>query len=433
MTTTKAQLLAAIDQHSEELIKQLDRIVAFNTVSPPARNTADLQQLIDEELTADGFATKQQPFYKRDRLLSATKPGTASTSHHSLILNGHVDVAALENRDDWRTDPFKLVKQGDTLIGRGVSDMKGAIAADLFIFHLLKKLGIQLPGDLKFQSVVGEELGEAGTKTLLKQGETADFAIVGDTSGTHFQGQGGVITGWITLKSPHTYHDGNRISMVQTGGGLKAASMVEKMMVVISALQTLERYWGITKSYPGFKPGTDTINPAYIKGGIHPAFVADECRLWITVHFYPNETVEGIEKEVEEEVITAAKADPWLRDNLPTFKWGGDSMLVDQGEVFPALELDQTSQPMKLLKNAYQSAFDRQPVIGMSTSVSDGGWFGYYHIPAVIYGPGELVQAHSDNESASFDQLLKYTKSIAGFIVDWCQSEKTSDEADHTE
>jgi acetylornithine deacetylase len=60
----------------------------------------------------------------------------------------------------------------------------------------------------------------------------------------------------------------------------------------------------------------------------------------------------------------------------------------------------------------------------MSTSVSDGGWFGYYHIPAVIYGPGELVQAHSDNESASFDQLLNYTKSIAGFVVDWCQSEK---------
>ncbi|MCT3398516.1 acetylornithine deacetylase [Lentilactobacillus hilgardii] len=424
MASIKEQLLTAIDQYQGDLLKQLDRIVAFNTVSPPARNTAKLQQFIHDELEEYGFDAKQQDFYDGDQLLSATKSGTHSDNHHSLILNGHVDVAALENRDEWQTDPFKLVKRGDTLIGRGVSDMKGAVAAYLFIFQLLKKLNIELPGDLKFQSVVGEELGEAGTKTLLKQGEKADFAIVGDTSGTHFQGQGGVITGWITLKSPHTYHDGNRISMVQTGGGLKAASMVEKMVVVISALQTLERYWGITKSYPGFKPGTDTINPAYIKGGIHPAFVADECRLWITVHFYPNETVEGIEKEVEDEVIAAAKADPWLRDNLPTFNWGGDSMLVDKGEVFPSLELDKNSAAMKLLNTSYQSSFGQKPVIGMSTSVSDGGWFGYYHIPAVIYGPGELVQAHSDNESASFDQLLNYTKSIAGFVVDWCQSEK---------
>lgn len=424
MSSIKEQLLTAIDTHQEQLLEQLDRLVMFNTVSPPARNTTPIQDAITAQLKQNGFTTTEQPFYEQDRLVSGVKKGSASADYHSLILNRHVDVAALKNQDEWHTDPFKLVKHDDTLIGRGVSDMKGAVAADLFIFQLLNDLNITLPGDLKFQSVVGEELGEAGTKTLLKQGEKADFAIVGDTTGTHMQGQGGVITGWITLRSPHTYHDGNRISMVQTGGGLKAASMVEKMVIVIQALQTLERYWGITKSYPGFKPGTDTINPAYIQGGIHPAFVADEAKLWITVHFYPNETVEGIEKEVEDEVIAAAKADPWLRDNLPTFNWGGDSMLVDKGEVFPSLELDLRHPAMKLLQDTHTAAFGAHPVIGMSTSVSDGGWFGYYHIPAVVYGPGELVEAHSDNESASFEQLLNYTKSIAAFVADWCSSKK---------
>lgn len=198
------------------------------------------------------------------------------------------------------------------------------------MFELLHRCDVSLPGDLKFQAVVGEDLGEAGTKTLLKQGEAADFAIVGDTSNLELQGQVGVITSWITLKSPHTYHDGNLRAMVQTGGGLQAASMVEKMPIVIEALQKLERYWGITKSYPGFAPGSDTINPAYIEGGIHPAFIADACRLWITVHFYPNERVEAIEAEVEEAVKAACLADPWLRDCPPTFSWGGDSMLVDR-------------------------------------------------------------------------------------------------------
>ncbi len=270
----------------------------------------------------------------------------AADGKHRLIINGHVDIATVDDSDKWDTNPFKLVKKEDRLYGRGVSDMKGAVACFLYLFRLLDRLSIPLTGDLCFQSVVGEEAGEAGTKQLLKDGAAADFAIVGDTSDLTFQGQGGVITGWIILESPETYHDGNRISMVHTGGGLKAASMVEKMALIIEALQKLERYWGITKSYPGFPPGTNTINPAYIEGGIHPAFVANEARLWITVHFYPNETVEDVIREIEEHIIATAKADPWLKDNLPSFKWGGESMLEDKGEVFPPLMLDTTHPAM---------------------------------------------------------------------------------------
>lgn len=329
---------------------------------------------------------------------------------------------ATVDRQSWHTDPFKLVRKGDLLYGRGVSDMKGGISSFVYIFSLLQQLGIELPGDLRFQSVVGEEAGEAGTKTLLKNGETADFAVVGDTSNLNFQGQGGVVTGWITLKSPHIYHDGNRAAMITTGGGLKAANMIEKMMVVIQALEKLEQYWGITKRYPGFAPGIDTINPAYIEGGLHPAYIPSVTKLWITVHFYPNENVDDITHEIEDQVLAAAKADPWLRDNLPTFTWGGASLLVDKGEVFPSLELDTDHPGMQALESSFVEVAGKQPTLGMSPSVSDSGWFGYYHIPAVDFGPGTMEQAHSDNESLSFQQLLTYTKIMAAFIYDWYHS-----------
>lgn len=39
MSSIKEQLLTAIDTHQEQLLEQLDRLVMFNTVSPPARNT----------------------------------------------------------------------------------------------------------------------------------------------------------------------------------------------------------------------------------------------------------------------------------------------------------------------------------------------------------------------------------------------------------
>lgn len=79
---------------------------------------------------------------------------------------------------------------------------------------------------------------------------------------------------------------------------------------------------------------------------------------------------------------------------------------------------------MKQLEAAHQAVHGAFPQVTMSSTVTDGGWFGYYHIPAVIYGPGQLEQAHSDNESASFSQLLDYTKTIARFVLDWCGTEK---------
>ena len=57
------------------------------------------------------------------------------------------------------------------------------------------------------QSVVGEEVGEAGTKLALKL-DLKLIALVLDTSENMALGQGGVITGWITVKSKNTIHDG---------------------------------------------------------------------------------------------------------------------------------------------------------------------------------------------------------------------------------
>lgn len=85
-------------------------------------------------------------------------------------------------------------------------------------------------------------------------------------------GQGGVITGWITIQSEETIHDGARSHIIHAGGGRHGASAIEKMVKIIQALQELERHWAVTKSYPSMPPGANTINPAVIEGGRHPGF-----------------------------------------------------------------------------------------------------------------------------------------------------------------
>ena len=216
--------------------------------------------------------------------------------------------------------------------------------------------------------------------------------------------------------------------MIHAGGGLHAASAIEKMMKILEGLQELERHWAVTKSYPGFPAGMNTINPAVIEGGRHAAFVADQCALWVTVHFYPNENHEDIIREVEEHILQVAKADPWLRENPPLFKWGGKSMIEDRGEIFPSLDIDPHSDGVQALVGAHQLVFHAKPSIGMSATVTDGGWLGEAGIPTVIYGPGDLQNAHSVNESLSIEELTQFTKVMVRFIYDWCHTRKGGNE-----
>ncbi|WP_318503538.1 acetylornithine deacetylase [Bacillus sp. T3] len=421
-----------VDQRKEELLDLLKTLISFKTPAPPARNTAEAQRFVSQYLHDLGFSIDMWEVYPNDPNVVGTLKGADPDKCQSLIINGHIDVAEVSADEGWEIDPFTPVIKKDVVIGRGAADMKGGLAGALFAIRILREAGVELPGNLVFQSVIGEEVGEAGTLQCCKRGYSADFALVVDTSDLHIQGQGGVITGWITIKSKQSHHDATRKNMIHAGGGLFAANTIEKMMKMIAGLQDLERHWAVMKSYPGFSPGTNTINPAVIEGGRHAAFVADECRLWITVHYYPNENHVQVTKEIEKHLLNVAASDPWLRENPPTFEWGGTSMIEDRGEIFPSLEVDPGHPAVNLLAQTHQFITEHPAILDVSATVTDGGWFGDAGIPAAIYGPGDLLNAHSINEQVSITQLLDFTKVLVKFIYQWCHTAKTKSTSEVT-
>ncbi|WHY73412.1 acetylornithine deacetylase [Fictibacillus enclensis] len=426
MSSIQDKINRLADERKEDLIEILRSLVAFRTESPPARNTEEAQHYIKYLLRDLGFETEEWGLFPGDTIVAGTKPGRNSEQYQSLILNGHIDVIAAGDEAEWEHQPFELRKDGDFLYGRGTADMKGGMASTLFALQLLRELGVELDGDLYFQSVTGEEAGEAGTKSCVDRGMQADFAVVADTSDLAIHGQGGVITGWITIKSKTTHHDGLRSRLIHAGGGIVGASAIEKMMKVIQGLQELERHWAVTKVYPGFLPGSTTINPSVIEGGRNAAYIADECRLWITVHFYPNETYKEVAEEIQQHVLAVAQGDPWLKDNPPSFDWGGKSMIEDRGEIFPAIDIDENHPGLVMLKNQHHQVSKQEAVVSMSPTVTDAGWLGQAGIPTVIYGPGKLEEAHSLNERVELQQLIHHAKVLAGFIEKWCNTERST-------
>jgi acetylornithine deacetylase len=44
----------------------------------------------------------------------------------------------------------------------------------------------------------------------------------------------------------------------------------------------------------------------------------------------------------------------------------------------------------------------------------------YCKIPAVLFGPGDVSQAHSINEYVEIDEVLLCAETIANMIMNWC-------------
>ena len=76
----------------------------------------------------------------------------------SLVLSGHMDTVPAGSAP-WTHPPFSGHVEGNRLYGRGSVDMKAGIASNLFVVEALSELGIELAGDLTFESVVDEEFG----------------------------------------------------------------------------------------------------------------------------------------------------------------------------------------------------------------------------------------------------------------------------------
>lgn len=396
----------------------LNMLVEFNTESPPGRNTDPLQNEIELLLRDLGFSIQREHLYDNDSIIVATLKGEDSEAP-KLILNGHVDVASVDDDQYWQYPPFKLTEVDGWLYGRGVSDMKGGMSSLFYVLERLKHEGHRPKGDIIVQSVVGEEVGEAGTKRACEIGPRGDLALVLDTSENQALGQGGVITGWITVKSKNTIHDGARSQMIHAGGGLFGASAIEKMTKVIQALNELESHWAVMKKSPGMPPGANTINPAVIEGGRHPAFIADECRLWITVHYLPNERYEDVVEEIEDYLNRVAEADIWMRENPLEFEWGGASMIEDKGEIFPSFTVPIEHPGFKQLEDAHQHVHGSALRHGMSTTVTDGGWIAHFDIPTILYGPGSLEEAHSVDEKVEKRELEQYSEVLYEFLKHW--------------
>lgn len=137
------------------------------------------------------------------------------------------------------------------------------------------------------------------------------------------------------------------------------------------------------------------------------------------MHYLPDENYETIIEEIETYLNKVAESDLWLNENPLQFEWGGTSMIEDKGEIFPSFTLPTTHAGFHMLAKAHEHVHQTPLQTTMSTTVTDGGWIADFGIPTILYGPGELNEAHGTNEKINIQDLENFTEVLYAFLKEW--------------
>lgn len=183
-------------------------LIRCPSVTPAEAGALDLLQRVLEEL---GFTCHRLPFEEEGTDPVDNLYARLGDNAPNLCFAGHTDVVPVGQEASWSVDPFDATIQDGMLIGRGASDMKGAIAAWVAaVSRRLAQVG-PVPGSISLL-ITGDEEGPSinGTKKMLPaleaMGEKIDHCITGEPTnptelGTMMKiGRRGSLNGYITVR-----------------------------------------------------------------------------------------------------------------------------------------------------------------------------------------------------------------------------------------
>jgi acetylornithine deacetylase/succinyl-diaminopimelate desuccinylase-like protein len=147
---TQSQPAKSAGSEAVDFLVQLTRI---NTSNPPGNET-QAAQYIKSVLDKEGIPSEIfESAPGRGNIVARLK---GSGKARPLLLMAHLDVVGVE-REKWSVDPFAGVIKDGYVYGRGASDDKGMVAANLAAFLQLHREKVPLDRDIIFLAEAGEE------------------------------------------------------------------------------------------------------------------------------------------------------------------------------------------------------------------------------------------------------------------------------------
>lgn len=380
--------------------EQLHRLLALPSVSSstPGRDMGN-RAVIDtlaSWLEAAGFTVEVMPVTPCGH--KANLIATKGTGSGGLVLAGHTDTVPFDE-NMWSVNPLALTEKDNRFYGLGVCDMKGffplAIAA-------AQQFADQIPtAPLIILATADEESSMNGARALVEHNKLVEhgkpqarFAVIGEPTG---------------LK-PVRMHKGVMLESVRITGHsghssdpALGASALDAMSVALQELATLRADWQQRYRNEQFAVASPTMNFGYINGGDNPNRICGCCELQFDVRPLPGMAIESLQAEIDARLqridtlngrITVERIS--LMQPILPFEENANSELVKALEKLTGYQAESTAF-------GTEAPFLQQ--LGMQT---------------VIYGPGDIAQAHQPDEFLALDRIQPTIEVLVKLIGRYC-------------
>ena len=153
-------MFAQIDNMEDEIIalhRDLVKIPSVNTGFMPTGDETPVCEYIRDFLAEDGIDSEilgRTP--ERGNIISRIE---GRNSDARLMFMSHTDVVPVEEEEKWMFPPFSAQIHDGRIYGRGASDCKGLLAAQVMAMRLIKRNNITLRDSLILCSGADEEHG----------------------------------------------------------------------------------------------------------------------------------------------------------------------------------------------------------------------------------------------------------------------------------
>ena len=368
---------------TEKLLAELIALPSVNPAFLPARHPNAGEQRVADFLAATAAqAGLEVEFQKvlpgRSNIIARLRP--KNKIKQTILLAPHLDTVG--------ADGTKFIPQRHhgRLHGRGACDTKGSVAAMLAaLCEMAKAKARPLETEIIFAGLIDEEHAQAGSRALAASGFKADLAIVGEPTNLH------VVTA----------HKGSLWLQLETRGQAAhgATPQLGKNAVLAMArvVQILETdYAAQLKKARHPLLGAGTVNVGKISGGTQPNIVPDACVIEIDRRTLPGETDAGVRREIIQLLRTKKLA-----------------VKISSAKLAPALPLETATQlPLvqQFLRSVGQKKTQGVDYFCDAAVLSAGG------IPSVVFGPGDIAQAHTNDEWISLAQLERAKDLLVRFF-----------------
>ncbi len=322
-----------------------------------------------------------------------------ASSGRSLLFNTHLDVVPPSQGQQAPWDP----SMEDGLVrGRGACDAKGQVAALFMALAALKRLGSTLPGDVIAHFVVEEEVGGNGTLAMTRHGETADACIVMEPTDLRiFSSVRGAVWFRVTCTG-------------KPGHSGRAGDTVSALKMAITVTQLLEQYHdnllAVSRGFPLFDPYPNPMPITFGKltAGDWPATAPSRAVIEGVLGLLPNKTRYEVMAEMRQAIIDSG--DDWLREHFALeFMYRHDAHVLD------------IAHPLVTgLQDCCREAGAAGEVAGMTASCDSWFYNNQLGIPTVVFGPGSLRFAHSNEEQIHMDDIAAAAAILVRFMGRWC-------------